>query len=402
VKITILALGSTGDVTPCAALGGALARAGHRVCLASHQDFEGLAHSQRLEFHAIAPPAKDLVQGAGSSFAAILRRYIALGRQLVDSLTAPQVNQADLILNQLPGGLFGRDMAGRHNIPMLGLVYLPMLPTEAYPAIGWPSLRLPGYNRFTYRVSEALLWFLFARTIKHWRSSLGLPSLSGRAYFQESYPVLAGFSPRLLPPPADWGAEVHVTGYWHPQDPSWQPDASLLAFLERGPAPVYIGFGSMPIPHPEKTLRMVLSALEQTGLRAVLHAGWGGLNGQNLPPGVFPIEYAPFTWLFPRMAGMVIHGGAGAVHCAARSGKPSLVVPFLFDQFSWGNRLHRLQAGPSPLPFRQLSPERLALRLNDLVDSIAYQQGAQALGYAVQQENGLDTALRIVQERYGH
>src|SRR5690606_27206671 len=96
-----------------------------------------------------------------------------------------------------------------------------------------------------------------------------------------------GFSSAIVPRPADWPDNHEVTGYWFLDgDDAWSPPESLVRFLEAGPAPVYVGFGSMVIRDPEQTTRLVLEAIERSGQRAVLASGWGGLRSQALPPHV--------------------------------------------------------------------------------------------------------------------
>jgi sterol 3beta-glucosyltransferase len=82
-------------------------------------------------------------------------------------------------------------------------------------------------------------------------------------------------------------------------------------FLQSGLPPVYIGFGSMVNSKPEETTELVLQALARAGQRGVLSAGWGGLKKEDLPESVFMVGSIPFSWLFPKMAAVVHHGGAG-------------------------------------------------------------------------------------------
>ena len=118
------------------------------------------------------------------------------------------------------------------------------------------------------------------------------------------------------PKPADWSEQAHVTGYWFLDHPSgWQPPAALVRFLESGPLPIHVGFGSMISRKPEETTRITLHALEQSGQRGVIATGWGALSQSDLPDEVFLIESVPHDWLFPRMAAVVHHGGA-AGRCA--------------------------------------------------------------------------------------
>jgi UDP:flavonoid glycosyltransferase YjiC (YdhE family) len=408
MRISILALGSNGDVTPCAALGGALARRGHQVRLASHEDFSPLAEANNLAFTPVAPPSQILVARAGIRLDRLVRQFVDLAGELARGFSANELRDSDLILNQLPGGLYGWDLAEKAGIPMVELAYLPIIPTAAFPAIGWPRLPWPAYNRATYRLAANLIWNYFRAPINRWRKqTLGLPPQPRKGNFHQlgtaAAPWLAGFSPALIPPPSDWDTHVHVTGYWHSPDGTWQPSPDLLRFLDQGQPPVFIGFGSMSMQNPTRVTRIVLEALRITGLRAVLHTGWAGLasaENEPIPENIISINYAPYTWLFKRMAGVVIHGGAGAVHCAARAGVPTLVVPFLYDQFGWGKRIHELKAGPPPLPFKKLASDQLALRLGELVNTPVYAAGAADLGRRIQPEDGLSAAVEYVEKNF--
>jgi sterol 3beta-glucosyltransferase len=396
-----------GDVMPCAALGGGLARAGHTVRLASFENFAGLAQRYQLAFTRVSGDAQAMVQAAGPNLARILFQFLGLARQYSRDFSAPELLETDLILNQLPGGLFGWDLAEKAGVPMLALAYLPLQATSAYPMMAYPRLfsRLPGYNRLTYRIAEQSVWQFFRGPVNRWRREvLGLPAQKPGGRFSElgttACPWIMGASPQLIPPQADWPPEVYFTGYWYPQEEDWQPPADLARFLEAGPAPVFIGFGSMPVGDSLRVTQMIISAVDQAGLRAVLHAGWSGLGDLRLPENILRIDYAPYEWLFPRMAGLVIHGGAGSVHFAARSGVSALVVPFVFDQFVWGRRFAAIGSGPPPLPFRRLTAERLASALHTLVNDVPMRAAAARLGNAVWQEAGIPAAVELIETIY--
>ena len=117
-------------------------------------------------------------------------------------------------------------------------------------------------------------------------------------------------------------------------------------------------------------------------LRCVLHAGWAGLDPGTANGSIYKLDYAPYEWLFPRMAGLVIHGGAGAVHFAARSGVPVQVTPFGFDQAGWGERFAALGVGPPPLAFGRLTSARLARSLRQMLEDAHHAQPRGRVGGA--------------------
>lgn len=419
MHITILALGSRGDVLPCAALASALRAAGHAVRLATFENFAGMVTGRDLDFVPIRGDARAiLVSDAGQALAesgqsairmalAAMRSFGRLASGIAHDLMPLLSAPTDLILNQLPGGLYGLDLGEKLGVPMLALAVIPLVPTRALPLMafpyrpGWPG----RYNLWTYWLGYQMAWQGFRPAINRWRQvDLNLPRapLGGRPYlFRDGpVPVLLGASPRVVARPPDWGAHVHLTGYWFPRAPDWSPPEGLRRFLDAGPPPVFVGFGSMSLRDPARALDVVLEALARSGQRGILHAGWGGLARQHLPGGVYDVDYAPYDWLFPRMAAVVHHGGSGTTAFALRAGVPSLVVPFLFDQFYWGRRVHELGAGPLPIPYKKLAAGNLAEAIRKATGDPSIGRSAAQISAAIRQEDGLQRAVELV-ESYG-
>jgi sterol 3beta-glucosyltransferase len=410
MQITILALGSRGDVQPVIPLGQGLQYAGHRVRIATFQAFEGMVRNAGLQFHKIHGDAELLLSVAGGSqgvekvsnpvqvFRSIKRSYGKLASSLPDDLSG--LYDSELILNQLPGNLFGPDLAQFLGVPLAILSVIPLEPTRTRPLFGFPLLPVPGYARLTYWLGNQIAWQLFRKAVNSWRiNSLGLPV---RPFFGGKLNgdlVINGFSKRVVERPLDWGKHVYTTGWWFPSDPDWIPPLELQLFLDRGPAPIFIGFGSMPIRDPKKVTAAVVAAAKSTNQRVLLSTGWGRLGG-NLPDQIFQLDYAPYGWLFPRMKGVIHHGGSGTTGFALHAGVPSCVMPFLFDQFYWGDRTAALGAGPARLPFRSMNSDKLSKKIMDLVENNSYRSGAEALASDLRKENGVEQAVQIIQSLF--
>jgi len=415
MQITLIALGSRGDVLPCAALGGALQGAGHEVRFATFEGFRELVAAHGLAFHPIRGDAQAMMlSGGGQALAesgqsvprmavGVMRTFGAMAQDYARDLAGLASAPTDLIVNQLPGGLYGRDLAEVLGVPMVAVAVMPLVPTRTAPMLAFPSWpsSLPGYNLATHWLAYQIVWQAFRPTISRWRREvLGLGRAPLWGVFGEAQrrmPVLNGFSRHVVPRPPDWGDQVQVTGYWFPEDRAWQPPEDLVRFLEEGPPPVFVGFGSMPVRDVEGTTALVLEALRRSGQRGIVHAGWGGVGGHDLPKWAFPLAYAPYGWLFPRMAAVVHHGGSGTTAFGLRAGVPSLVVPFLFDQFYWGRRMVELGVGPAPLPFGKLTVEGLAAAIDAAVKDGEMRQRARALGERIVAEDGLGTAVEAVE-----
>ena len=234
---------------------------------------------------------------------------------------------------------------------------------------------------------------------------LDLPPASfvaSQASRSNGFPMLYGFSPSVVPKPTDWGADDHVTGYWFlDSDDDWTPPQDLLNFLQAGPPPVYIGFGSMSSRKPAETTDLVLQALAKTQQRAILLSGWDGMQMTDLPASVCMVDSIPHAWLFARVAAVVHHGGAGTTAAGLRAGVPSIVIPFLGDQPFWGQRVHDLGVGPAPIPRSKLTVDRLAGAIQEAVTNTTMRQRAAELGSKIQAEDGIANAVAIIQRIEG-
>jgi UDP:flavonoid glycosyltransferase YjiC (YdhE family) len=171
----------------------------------------------------------------------------------------------------------------------------------------------------------------------------------------------------------------------------------LVDFLDAGAPPVYIGFGSMANRTSQKMAQLAKEALELSGQRGILAAGWGGLDGANLPASIFALDSVPHAWLFPRMAAVVHHGGAGTTAAGLRAGVPSVIVPYLGDQPFWGKRVAEMGVGPQPIPRRKLTPGLLAEAIRIATTDQNMRAKAAALGERIRSEDGIARMIEIIE-----
>jgi UDP:flavonoid glycosyltransferase YjiC (YdhE family) len=211
--------------------------------------------------------------------------------------------------------------------------------------------------------------------------------------------MLNGFSRHVLPKPSDWNDLQKVTGYWFlEQHQNWQPPDELTAFLEDTPKPVYVGFGSMVDLEADELTRLVVDAVEQAGTRAVLLGGWTDLGGDGLPDSIIKVDFVPHDWLFPRVAAVVHHGGAGTTAAGLRAGVPTVIVPFMADQPFWGYQVAKLGVGPKPIPRRKLSAGRLAAAIRQAAGDAGMQRKAIELGGKIREEEGVGNAVSLIND----
>ncbi|MDQ3707479.1 MAG: glycosyltransferase [Chloroflexota bacterium] len=418
-KITLVALGSRGDVQPFVALGQGLRAAGHRVRIAAAADYSPLVQAYGLEFAPLAGSIRELMDwglvydilDAPGNPLRFGKRMLEAVQPLVSRLVADcrkACAGADMVVASTLGVYIAYDVAEALGIPLYAAHMHPYGTTRAYPQVFFPTLprRVPlrgRYNRITHWLTEAGFWTLLASSLNAARREvLALPAISRTAMLRRANaitaPVLLAYSPLVAPRPRDWAAHARVTGYWFlDREPGWQPPQHLVDFLASGPPPVYVSFGSnLAGRDPDGVTRLIMKALAQAGVRGVLSSGWGDLGNVDLPESVLKIGAVPHDWLFPRMSAVVHHGGAGTTAAALRASVPSVVVPFFGDQRFWARRVHALGAAPAPIPRPGLTADRLAQAIRAAVCNPVIKQRATRLGKHLERENGVQRAIEAL------
>lgn len=420
MNVLILTYGTRGDVQPYVALARGLHCAGHDVTLAAPARFRAFVEGHGLGFGALsdgildllaAPEGRALLEGSDSPARIAAKLPNLLSRigpmqeaLLLDSWEIAAQQRPDVILYH-PKTYGGPHIAERLGCPAILTLPVPYLvPTGEVPNTIFPDLPLgAGYNLLTYYTVGMLMGLWSSWYEMGLRRDIGLPFQPPikrwRLLPGKGLPAIHAVSTHVVPRPADWPPEVTMSGYWFlDTDPDWTPPPSLAAFLDGGPPPIYIGFGSMVGADAERLGQVVIEALARTGSRAVAASGWGGLRlPEKLPDTILPLAEAPHDWLFPRMAAVVHHGGAGTTAAALRAGRPNLVVPFFGDQPFWGKRVHKLGAGPPPIPQRELTAESLSAALRELTRASDIRASAEAIGQKLAAEDGIGNAIRTIE-----
>jgi UDP:flavonoid glycosyltransferase YjiC (YdhE family) len=188
---------------------------------------------------------------------------------------------------------------------------------------------------------------------------------------------------------------VSVTGWLLPEPSDAPLPDDVERFLAAGEPPVFIGWGSMPVADPDTTGRLLHGALRRAGLRAIV--GGAAASTVTSDDTVLAVEEIPHEQLLPRVRAVVHHGGSGTTGAGLRAGRPTLITPFIFDQFFWGHRVHRLGAGPRPIPFGRLTEERLARALRALVSG-HHDAAAARLGHHIQAEQPAARAVAALEQ----
>ena len=444
MNIVIQIVGSRGDVQPFVALGQVLKnKYHHRVRIATHPTFKSFVTDNGLEFFSIGgDPAElmafmvknpglmpgmeslkagdigkrrkgiyEMITGcwrscveAGDGTGVEIGDEMLSGRASFDATISVGGNPllkpfvADAIIAN-PPSFAHMHIAEKLGIPLHLMFTMPWSPTQAFPH---PLANILSSNAdanmtnfISYALVDMMTWQGLGDVINRFREkSLGLepvsvmwaPGMASRLRIPYTY----CWSPALIPKPKDWGNYIDISGFYFLNlSTNYTPAADLEAFLKAGPPPVYIGFGSIVVDDPNAMTKMIFEAVKKTGQRALVSKGWGGLGADEfgVPDGVFMLGNCPHDWLFQHVSAVVHHGGAGTTAAGISAGRPTVVVPFFGDQPFWGAMCARAGAGPFPIPYKELSADKLANQINKALEPASLERAAE-LSKKIRSEDG--------------
>jgi UDP:flavonoid glycosyltransferase YjiC (YdhE family) len=417
MDIVFLTMGSRGDLQPCLALAKTLKARGHRVRIYAGSNFTPWIESHGIE---VVPSVVNSRERAESELgrALVSNSQSVVKQMLVWRQMAKQLNfepakklledcaGCDVVITDSTTETFTFTMAEILKVPKhIRLLYYPSyVPTRSGDAMVDAPFRGRqhiGNYMYARHVAGPVFWRSFESVANRFRRLQRLPTLSHRQYrrAQARCMTLMGYSETIVSHPHDWPANCHTTGYWFLDETTqWQPPLELTDFLNTGSAPVYVGFGSMMTPQVEEMAQIAVAAARKAGRRVLLAAGWAGLKAQKNARDIFQIDAAPHQWLFPRMAAVVHHGGAGTAAAALRAGVPNVIVPHFGDQEFWGWRVHALGLGPQAIHRHRLTVENLAQAISAATEDAGIRSRAQEFSARIQAENGVRKACDLIED----
>ena len=414
--ITVNTFGTRGDIQPYIALSLGLQQAGHSIRILTHQIFEAFVNEYGLDVYPLQlDPQQVLINQTlselGNNTIRINRWMEENFKSALQDIFTATLNAnrgADLMLNS------GLSFAGWHvaeklNIPAIATYLWPVTPSRHFPAASGkiPPKWLPFrgcVNYLSTKLSNQLFFNLLLSSVNRCREDiLDLKPLTSGDYWSldspgSPTPLIYGYSPVAVPKPPDWSNNQQISGYWFLDTAKdYQPEKTLLVFLADGPPPVYIGFGSMVDHEREKITQIVINALRETNQRGILLGGWSRLGSGDLPDSIFRMDAVPHDWLFPRMAAVVHHGGAGTTAAGLRAGVPSVIVPTFGDQFFWGWRVHELGVGPKPIPRNKLTVANLTSAIQQAIFDENIKNKTLLISQQIRAENGVEIAVSMIE-----
>lgn len=398
MRFVLSAMGTTGDIRPFVAIGMALRQLGHQSELVVPQNAEQLCQAYGLSYHLVDFDYRSMVQMIAAK---------PTTRQLIGVL-AKEISAPFAVLPQVAEGadcLIGNvhNYAIQPTAEHLGLSYRlvshtpQVLQSSDYPPWRFTRQSNPAWlNRLLWLASNLRENRIGQRFVNPERQKLGLPPVRDFAALYQQRLILVA-DQDLVRLTSGAKARCLQTDYWHLEDAT-SLSGDLLEFIRAGSPPLYFGFGSAPDMEASATVDMVEQLSQSLEARVIVQSGWAGLNREAVSERMMIIGNAPHQQLFPLMAGVVHHGGAGTTHTAALAGVPQLIVPQWGDQFYWGNRVACLGLGPQPVQKAQLSLARLQPAVTQLLKDGGLRERAARMGQTLARRASMPHIARQIEQ----
>ncbi len=412
MKVSILAIGSTGDVRPCVMLSKELIKRGHEVIIVTYDRFESFVKSVGADFAEFPGDIDEVMHIAANpnvgpfELMKKMRDYMGDLKDDIERVLLDSFEGSDIVVYANSVSSMAVYIAERLKIPYVRLNYYPDLESSdvtppVYPKLPMPKFLKSFYNRMANKISYHLAINICRKPLKSWVTKYDLPKTKYFYTRGDGKPMdhLMAYSETICPRSKEYGENVHICGYLFEDkaDVDYTPNDELKDFLSAGEPPVYIGFGSMIDGSFEELRKLIINALEISGKRAIISKGWGGFSEENLPDNIYMVDYCPHDWLFEQVSAVVHHGGAGTTAAGLRAGKPTVIIPFGADQTFWGDQINKLGCGPKPIKRKKLNAKKLAKALIE-TDSPEMQQRARDIADKLAQEDGVKNACDVAEK----
>lgn len=405
MKIVLISIGTRGDMEPFLAIGEILKEKGERVICAFPEPFRDLVEDTNMEFFSLgtkfsemldSPDGKAALGGGGSGLKK-MKAYIRLAKNQTKINKDLVARQMELVENEKPDRIvyngkavypiiWGLDNRGK-NILVSPLPYMHYAKNHTH--VAFNSNFGPFLNKLTFSLAN----FGMITTLMITRKWLKITKKITRKQIKnalESNKTIYTISPSLFSRPDEWGENLMVSGYHDRQKiGDWQPDRELSDFLQKHDRILFFTFGSMTNPEPEEKTRILIETLERNHIPAIINTADGGLvkpdnfNSEN----IHFVSQVPYDWIFPKIYGVIHHGGSGTTHLALKHGCATMIIPHIIDQFVWNKIIAKLGVGPKGIRIDKITPKNLERKILELLNNPFFKKAAEKVAAQMEKED---------------
>ncbi|GAA4459943.1 glycosyltransferase [Phytohabitans houttuyneae] len=395
MRITVLALGTRGDVYPLMALAAELARRGHEVRIGVSPNLVDMPRRLGLDVVPVGWDQQKVLESERgrewvtmTDIDSFLRRTHEIYREYGERFDDEAIEISagcEAVVCAVVSEQWAAAVAEARDVPLVAYDLAPARPNDVVPHPLMTPDPLPdaAATRATFVNFTRRDWRYRRDQVFRFRRRLGLPPMPPRPTRLGRRPLeLQGYSPTLVPG-LTWDAYRPIVGDLRltPADLHRAGmstlDPELARWLDAGEPPALITFGSTLVPDPAAMMAAIGRVCRSLGLRGLVVTGWG-LSGikPSTTPELRVVPYVDYDVVLPRCAMVVHHGSATITAAGVRAGLPTMVCSSFTDQPFWGRQLERLGAGVH-IRFTDLTEERLRSGMSRLTEEPVRRRAAE-------------------------
>lgn len=405
MKIILLSIGTRGDIEPFLAIGEILKENGHQVICAFPEQFRNITEESDLQFASLGTKFIEMLDsadgkaamGGGSSG---LKKFLAYVRLAINQTGINKelvYKQYELIENEQPDKIIYN---GKAIYPIIWelkhrgrSIFVSPLPYMHYVKGHTHVAFNSNFGLLLNKLTFSLAHFGMVTTVMITRKWLNIKDKISRKQIRDillSNKSIYTISPSLFPRPSDWNKNIKVLGY-HKREAviNFQPEKSLTRFLGSHKKILFITFGSMLNPNPERMTRIIVDILERNKIPAIINTASGGLvePGKYDTSLIYFVPQIPYEWIFPKMYAVIHHGGSGTTHLALKYGCVTMIIPHIIDQFVWNRILYDLKVSPNGISIGKITRNRLEPKIIELMSNDDYKKRTMQFSQQMSQED---------------
>ena len=415
MKIILTSIGTRGDMEPFVAIGEIFEEKGHQVIYAFPEQFRSLVEDSNTKFATLglefiemlnSDIGKAALGGRGSGFKKIFA-FVKLARMQGKINKELVKKQFEIVEKENPDRIIHN---GKAMYPVIWGVknvwkttYVSPVPylhyVKKHTHLAFNSNYGAFFNKLTFKVADWGLIKTIMTTMK-WLNITGVTKNKIKNVLN-NHNVIYTISPSLFSRPSYWKKNLKVLGY-HERNKTinWQPNNELLKFIERHPKIILITFGSMTNPEPEKKTKLILELLNRNKIPTIINTASGGLvepkfYNRNL---IYFVSQIPYAWIFPKVYGVIHHGGSGTTHMALKYGCSTMIIPHIIDQFVWNKIISSMGIGPKGVKIGKITTKNLEPKILELVNNNSFKKKAEQIGSQMRKENFREEIYKAIVE----
>ena len=404
MKIILTAIGTQGDIEPFLAVGKILKEKGHQVICAFSEQFRELTESNELEFASLGSKLFDLhnsdagkiAMGGGKGLKKTFA-FIKLDMKQTGPNKEKETKLYELIKQERPDRVLYNS---KTICPIIWeyknsgkTTFLSPFPYLHY--VKGHSLLVFGknYGDFFNKLTFKLYDFgaaTAALTTKKWLHIQDKIKRTELKKIVRNRKFIYTISPRLFPRPDYWESNIKVLGHHAVmKETDWKPKKELTEFIDKNEKILFITFGSMTNPEPERKTKIILEILERNKIATIINTASGGL----VKPGnfnselIYFVSQIPYDWVFPKMYAVIHHGGSGTTHLALKYGCATLIIPHFIDQFIWDEIISELGLGPKGIKISRITNKNLEPKVLELLNNKSFKERSERIGNQLGKED---------------